>query len=131
MNKVLFGIVAVVASFVLVESLTCNKCAFGLVGLCFSSTTESCTTNTSVCFTGKASFPSLTSFSGFNSQGCSEPAACNTTTNSTLLGVTYELKVTCCSTDKCNPASSAPVNKMTFAAVAGLAVMASVWGSWL
>lgn len=41
-----------------VDSLTCNKCSFGLVGLCLSTSEETCSTNTSVCFTGKASrFP--------------------------------------------------------------------------
>lgn len=38
-----------------VESLTCNRCSFGLLGFCVSSSTVDCSTNTSQCFTGKAS----------------------------------------------------------------------------
>lgn len=38
-----------------VDSLSCNKCSFGLVGICISTSEETCSTNTSVCFTGKAS----------------------------------------------------------------------------
>lgn len=68
---------------------------------------------------------------GFNTQGCREPSGCNATTNGTLLGVTYELKIDCCSTDKCNPVqlSGAPSARMTLTAALGAAVLASVLGS--
>ncbi|XP_041868426.1 alpha-elapitoxin-Al2b-like [Melanotaenia boesemani] len=134
MGKVLFAIVASVASLILVESLTCNKCNFGLLGICLNQGTETCTTNTSICYTGKATFPNVTSFSGFNSQGCTtSTAGCNTTTSSSLLGINYQSTITCCSTDKCNPVtiSGAPSAKMTLSATIGAAILASVWGSML
>ncbi|KAM7384509.1 hypothetical protein PAMA_011727 [Pampus argenteus] len=131
--KILIGIIAAVASFMLVDSLSCNQCSFGLAGVCIGSSKVNCSTNTSVCFTGKATFPSLSSFSGFNSQGCSEPAGCNMTTNSTLLGVTTQTKIECCSSDNCNPVqtSGAPSTKMTLAVTAGVAILASMWGNML
>ncbi|KAL7381344.1 hypothetical protein ABVT39_004416 [Epinephelus coioides] len=132
MGRILIGIIAAVASFMLVDTLSCNKCNYGLVGFCLSTSEETCSTNTSVCFTGKINFISLSSV-GFNTQGCREPAGCNATTNGTLLGVTYEQKIDCCSTDKCNPVqtSGAPSTKMTLTAAIGVAVLASVWGSIL
>lgn len=133
MGKILFGIIAVVASFVLVESLTCNQCSYGIAGFCLSLTEETCSTNTSVCSTAKATFPSVSSSVGFNTQGCSEPSGCNMTTNGTLSFFTYEIKIDCCSTDKCNPTqvSGAPSTRMTFTAAIGAAVLASLWGSLL
>uniref|UniRef100_A0A665VKC8 UPAR/Ly6 domain-containing protein n=1 Tax=Echeneis naucrates TaxID=173247 RepID=A0A665VKC8_ECHNA len=116
------------------ESLTCNKCTFGLVGICLNSDTEQCSSNSSVCFTGKATFPSLSDFVGFNTQGCRDDATgCNMTTNATLLSVTYTTAVECCSTDQCNPVtlSGAPSTRMTLTAAVGAAVLASVWGSLL
>ncbi|KAG7225452.1 hypothetical protein INR49_027446 [Caranx melampygus] len=134
MGKVLFGIIAVVASFILADSLTCNKCSFGLIGFCLNSAEQECSTNSSVCFTGRASFPSLSDFVGFNSQGClDDSTGCNMTTNATLLGVSFQTTTECCSTDKCNPVtlSGAPSTKMTLTAAIGAAVLASVWGSIL
>ncbi|XP_042082127.1 lymphocyte antigen-6, epidermis [Haplochromis burtoni] len=132
MAKIVLAVIAAVASFMLVDSLSCNKCSFGLVGLCLSSSTETCSTNTSTCYTGTVAFPSLTSFSGFTSRGCrSDTAACNITSNSTLLGVSYNLAITCCSTDNCNPTSGAPSAKITLSAAIAAAVLASAWGSML
>ncbi|KAJ4927740.1 hypothetical protein JOQ06_015542 [Pogonophryne albipinna] len=132
MAKIVIGIIAVVALFMLAESLDCNKCSYGLLGYCLSSSTENCTTNTSVCYTGRVTFSGLTSV-GLNSQGCQEPLGCNATTNGTLVGVSYETKLECCSTEKCNPikTSGAPSTKMTFTAVIGVAAMASMLGSIL
>ncbi|CAI5691125.1 unnamed protein product [Oreochromis niloticus] len=133
MAKIVLAVIVAVASFMLVDSLTCNKCSFGLVGFCLSGNTETCSTNTSTCFTGSLAFPSVTSFSGFTSQGCREgTTGCNITTNSTLLGVSYNVTLTCCSTDKCNPKTSgAPSTKITLSAAIAAAVLASAWGSML
>lgn len=70
---------------------------------------------------------------GFNTQGCREPAGCNATTNGTVLGVTYEARLDCCSTDKCNPVtvSGAPATKVTLAGLSGAALLACVWGSMM
>ncbi|KAM9339917.1 uncharacterized protein ABDE67_015642 [Symphorus nematophorus] len=133
MGKIVFGIIAAVASLMLVDSLTCNQCSYGLAGFCLSNSEVSCSTNTSVCFTGKASFPSVSTSVGFNTQGCREPDGCNMTTNATLIGVTYTTQIDCCSTDKCNPVqvSGAPSTKMTLAAAIGAAALASMWSSML
>ncbi|XP_065327958.1 lymphocyte antigen-6, epidermis [Pelmatolapia mariae] len=134
MAKIVLAIIAVVASFMLVDSLSCNKCNFGIVGFCLTGNKETCSTNSSVCYTGKATFPSVSSFSGFNSQGCLDVnTTCNTSTNSTLLGVSYTLAISCCSTDNCNPitTSGAPSAKITLSAAIAAAVLASAWGSML
>lgn len=127
MGKIVFGVIAIMASIILVESLQCNKCSVGLFGFCLNSNTENCTTSTSVCLTGKATFPSLTSFSGFNTQGCAENSTCSNY-NGTLLGATYTVTVACCSSDKCNPItlSGAPSAKLSMSALLGAAVVASM-----
>ncbi|KAJ8355054.1 hypothetical protein AAFF_G00104110 [Aldrovandia affinis] len=48
------------------------------------------------CYTGKAAFPSISGFLGFNTQGCLASASCNSTTNGTILGATYLMTRTCC-----------------------------------
>uniref|UniRef100_A0A6Q2WSC5 UPAR/Ly6 domain-containing protein n=1 Tax=Esox lucius TaxID=8010 RepID=A0A6Q2WSC5_ESOLU len=133
MNKIIFGIVAVVASFMLAESLTCNKCSFGLLGVCLNPSATVCATNTSACFTGLATFPSLTSFSGFNSQGCMENALCGNSTSGTILGATYNVITPCCNTNLCNPVttSGAASVKLTVTTVIGAALVASLWGCML
>nr|XP_061839370.1 lymphocyte antigen 6B-like [Nerophis lumbriciformis] len=131
MSRILVGVVAALACFMLVDSLTCNQCAFGLLGICLSSTEVECSTNTSQCFTGRATF--AISSVGFNTQGCIEAVNCNMTTNNTLLGVTYNVRVDCCNTDRCNPVqtSAAPSTKMAFGTAVGVALLASMWGSLL
>jgi len=134
MARILIGIIAVVASVMLADSLSCNKCSVGLLGFCLNSATVSCTENsTEVCFTGAATFPSITSFSGFTNQGCMTTTGCNATTNATLLGIAYETKIECCSTDKCNPVtlSGAPTTKLSLTAALGAAILASVWGTMI
>ncbi|XP_059205105.1 sperm acrosome membrane-associated protein 4-like [Centropristis striata] len=131
MAKIVIGIIAIVASFMLADSLTCNKCSYGILGFCVSNSEINCSTNTSSCFTGKTTFTSLTSV-GFNNQGCMEPAGCNATTNGTIIGVSYTTTITCCSTDKCNPVTvtgAASSIKMSLTAALGVAVLASLMGS--
>ncbi|KAM4550263.1 uncharacterized protein V3H82_019415 isoform 3-T3 [Fundulus diaphanus] len=131
MGKLFLGFVVAIASLALVESLTCNKCSVSVFGFCLGNSTESCTAN-QVCYTGKASFPDITSFSGFNRQGCRDNTTCSSSSGS-LLGVTYNVNITCCSTDRCNPVtlSGAPSTKMTFTAAITAAMLASVLGSML
>ncbi|MEQ2233141.1 hypothetical protein ILYODFUR_018943 [Ilyodon furcidens] len=134
MGKFLFAVVAAVASLVFVESIICNKCSFSLLGKCFNAVNETCPSNSSVCYTGRASFPSVADFVGFNIQGCREnTTSCDKTTPETLLGITYNTKITCCSSDSCNniTLSSAASTKMTFSAAVGGAVLASLLGSVL
>ncbi|KAF3707280.1 hypothetical protein EXN66_Car000453 [Channa argus] len=134
MAKVLFGLIAAVASFMLVESLTCNQCPFGLVGFCFFPKQQTCTSDSSVCYTGKATFPSLPSFGGFSTQGCLDnTTTCNTTVNSLFLTVNYTSQTNCCSSNNCNQLNSggSASARMTITATIGPAVLASVWGSLL
>ncbi|XP_027023699.1 lymphocyte antigen-6, epidermis [Tachysurus fulvidraco] len=129
MKYVLLGIVAVIGLFALAESLTCNTCPVGLVGICLSPSTTTCTTNTSVCTTSKASFPSISFFVGFTSLNCLESAQCNVTTNGTILGATYNVAQTCCNTDKCNTLQSgASYVQVSITAVLSTALLACVWG---
>uniref|UniRef100_A0A8C7X3V4 UPAR/Ly6 domain-containing protein n=1 Tax=Oryzias sinensis TaxID=183150 RepID=A0A8C7X3V4_9TELE len=113
------------------ESLVCNKCSFSVFGVCLNSGEVTCSNSSSVCYTGKAVFPSLTSFTGFSNQGCQEDiGSCNATTSAKLLGVTYNTTISCCSSDKCNPvtiSSGAPSTKMAFTAAATVALLASVF----
>ncbi|XP_026204420.1 sperm acrosome membrane-associated protein 4-like [Anabas testudineus] len=132
MGKVLFGVIVAVASLMLVDSLTCNNCPFSLAGLCFSSSQTACSSNTSVCGSSKAVFPSLSSFGGFTTASCLDSnTTCGSNTQATLLGVTYNTTVTCCTTDKCNTVNAAPSTKMTLGATLGVAAVALVWGSML
>uniref|UniRef100_A0A3P9MZZ2 UPAR/Ly6 domain-containing protein n=1 Tax=Poecilia reticulata TaxID=8081 RepID=A0A3P9MZZ2_POERE len=76
-------------SSVSVESLSCNKCSFSLLGNCLNAVNETCPSTSNVCYTGR---------------GCRENATgCDATTPDTMLGVTYNTKITCCSTESCNP----------------------------
>ncbi|CAL8365719.1 unnamed protein product [Arctogadus glacialis] len=71
-------------------------------------------------------------FSGFNTQGCQEPAGCNMTSSSTLLGATVNTTVTCCDSDKCNPAtisSGVSTARLSLVAVFASALMVSGWST--
>lgn len=133
MGKIILGVIVAVASVVLVDSLICNSCSVSLAGFCLNSENVTCSTNTSVCFTGNARFPSLSFFNGFSNQGCREPVGCNTTTNSTVLLVPVVTQIECCSSDRCNPVNlnGAPSTKMTLTAAISAAVLVSVWSSVL
>ncbi|KAK3526512.1 hypothetical protein QTP70_030652 [Hemibagrus guttatus] len=130
MKCVLLGIVAAIGLFALTESLTCNKCSIGLVGLCLNPSSITCSSNTSSCTTSKASFPSISGFLGFSSQGCLESSLCNGTTSGSLLGGTYTISQTCCSSDKCNPLviSGASYVHVSLTAILSVALLACVWG---
>ncbi|XP_012725884.2 sperm acrosome membrane-associated protein 4 isoform X1 [Fundulus heteroclitus] len=133
MGKLFLGFVVAIASLALVESLTCNKCSVSVFGFCLNGDNVTCATN-EVCFTGRATFPSITGFNGFSNQGCRvNDIFCNNSTDSSLLGISYTASLSCCSTDRCNPVtiSGAPSTKMTFTAAITGAVLASVLGSKL
>ncbi|KAK2830560.1 hypothetical protein Q5P01_018491 [Channa striata] len=133
MGKILFGIVVAVASFILVDSLTCNLCNFGVVGFCLVPQQQTCNSTNSVCYTAKATFPALPSFVGFSAQGCLDnTTSCNTTITSSFLTVNFTTQTTCCSSNNCNQLNSAvTASTMTVTATVGVAVLASVWGSLL
>ncbi|XP_028820678.1 protein Bouncer-like [Denticeps clupeoides] len=129
MIKVLVGVLAVIASAALVESLTCNYCSVGVVGVCLIPSSITCPANQTNCFTGKASFSGI-SFLGFNSQGCMASSTCNTTTTGSVLGASFTSVYTCCSSNSCNPTQNAAPStyvSMSFTAVSAL--LATVWAS--
>ncbi|XP_060742677.1 lymphocyte antigen-6, epidermis [Tachysurus vachellii] len=128
MKYVLLGIVAVIGLFAFAESLTCNTCPVGLVGICLRPSTTTCGTNTSVCTTSKASF-SISGFLGFSSLNCLESAQCNATVSGTILGATYTIAQTCCNADQCNTLQSgASYVQVSITAVLSTALLACVWG---
>ncbi|KAG7261885.1 hypothetical protein CRUP_006301, partial [Coryphaenoides rupestris] len=134
MSKILCVIVAALASFVLAESLICNQCSVGLFGYCLNQSNITCSTNTSVCFTARTSFPDISNFAGINTQGCKEPAGCNTTTTSliNLLSINYTSVISCCSTDNCNPVtitSGSGTTRLSLVAVVTGTMLASVWST--
>ncbi|RVE67099.1 hypothetical protein OJAV_G00114680 [Oryzias javanicus] len=127
MGKLLLAVAVVVASFVVAESLVCNKCSFGLLGFCLDAANETCANANSTCYTSRASFPSLASFSGFNMQGCAlNDTGCGFASTGTFLTVSYNFSYTCCSTDRCNTVvlSSAPSSRMALSAAIGASVLA-------
>ncbi|XP_014905482.1 uncharacterized protein LOC106958212 isoform X1 [Poecilia latipinna] len=134
MGKLLFAAVVAIASFALVESLTCNQCSISLLGFCLSSSQPTCAAN-ETCYTEKFYFPALTSFKGVIRQGCrANDTICGISNSSTILSVQIKTDVACCDTDKCNTVDltgAAPDLKMTFLVTMVGAAMASMWGSFL
>ncbi|KAK0135013.1 hypothetical protein N1851_021324 [Merluccius polli] len=147
MAKVLCVILAVLASFMLVESLDCNQCSVGVLGVCLNSDVVTCTNNSnSQCFTGRACkstsptrkcfqhdrpFPNIASSVGINLQGCRENCTAGTT-NTTVLGATLSTVVQCCDTDKCNPVTisgATTTTTLSLAAVLASALLASAWST--
>ncbi|KAG9281332.1 sperm acrosome membrane-associated protein 4 [Astyanax mexicanus] len=131
MRRAIIGVVAVIGLFALAESLTCNTCSVGLVGICLNPSSSVCSSNSSSCFTGRAKFPAISGFSGFNSQGCLDSTQCNATINGTILGATYTISQTCCNTDKCNPVllSGAPYMQLSLPVALSTALLALVWSN--
>uniref|UniRef100_A0A385NIE2 Electromagnetic perceptive protein n=1 Tax=Kryptopterus bicirrhis TaxID=310914 RepID=A0A385NIE2_9TELE len=129
MKCVLLGFAAVIGFFAIAESLTCNTCSVSLIGICLNPATATCSTNTSVCTTGRASFTGVLGFLGFNSQGCTEGAQCNGTVSGSILGASYTVTQTCCSTNNCNPVTSgASYVQISVSAALSAALLACVWG---
>ncbi|KAJ8373159.1 hypothetical protein AAFF_G00270650 [Aldrovandia affinis] len=112
-------------------ALTCNECSVGILGRCLIPDSVECDASMPNCYTGKAAFPSISEFLGFNTQGCLDSASCNSTTNGTILGAAYTVTRTCCATDNCNPVvSGAGSVQLSLTAAASAALVATVWGSW-
>ncbi|GAA6078445.1 lymphocyte antigen-6, epidermis [Tachysurus ichikawai] len=128
MKYVLLGIVAVIGLFAFAESLTCNTCPVGVIGICLNPSTTTCGTNTSMCTTSQASFR-ISGFLGFRSLDCLESAQCNVTTPGTILGAVYNITQTCCSSNQCNTLQSgASYVQVSITAVLSTALLACVWG---
>ncbi|KAL2080585.1 hypothetical protein ACEWY4_024378 [Coilia grayii] len=121
MAKVLWAIITMAACFILVEPLKCKKCSVGILGKCLFSSQQACSNSEDRCYTGKAEF-NITGVLGFETAGCLANSSCVNSTGS-VLGVTYTITRTCCSTDLCSAAST-PHLPATTALSAALLVFA-------
>ncbi|KAK2830562.1 hypothetical protein Q5P01_018493 [Channa striata] len=73
-------------------------------GMCPFPVLETCTSHTSQCYTAFSTFPALSNFHGFNTQGClNDTRSCNTTIGTSFLNAYYNTTTTCCTTSYCNP----------------------------
>ncbi|XP_078146680.1 uncharacterized protein LOC144542932 [Centroberyx gerrardi] len=124
MNKFLCTCVALAALFVTVESLICNTCDFDLFGACFKESTVNCSKAQTNCYVGEAKF-NVTELLSLYARGCIEPAACVNQTG-IILTTSYSVTRTCCSSDRCNGASSI---QLPLTAALG-AAMVAVWSTW-
>uniref|UniRef100_A0A8B9H6S5 UPAR/Ly6 domain-containing protein n=1 Tax=Astyanax mexicanus TaxID=7994 RepID=A0A8B9H6S5_ASTMX len=104
------------------ESLTCNTCSVGLVGICLNPSSSVCSSNSSSCFTGRATF-NLSGAMNFYTSGCTLPTSCNSSSGS-VLGVGYTVTQSCCTTNLCNGASSI---QLPITAAIGAALLATTW----
>ncbi|XP_063041678.1 sperm acrosome membrane-associated protein 4-like [Engraulis encrasicolus] len=122
MAKVLWAaFVAMAAFFVLADSLKCNQCSVGILGICLSTSEQTCTGTEDRCYSGKAEF-NITGALNFETRGCMVNTSCVSTTG-TVLGAGYTVTRTCCSTDLCNGAT-APQLSTTTTLAAALLVLA-------
>ncbi|KAK7906996.1 hypothetical protein WMY93_015608 [Mugilogobius chulae] len=140
MAKVLIGIVAVLACFALVDSLKCNTCLFSVLGVCFGSSTDTCTNTTTQCFTSKAVFPQINSFKGFVNQGCGVDNPCGSSNSTSVtssgvlsyINVNWTVTVECCSTDLCNPKDTSGASTSTVSlSVLSVAALAALCGGFM
>ncbi|KAM6904139.1 uncharacterized protein PEZ65_018847 [Lycodopsis pacificus] len=128
MARIVIAIIAIVASFMMAESLICRECSYGIGTFCVSSSDVTCpvkVNKTYNCFNGTLSFSRFPRL-GIKSQGCRVSTDCSQA-NGTLLGLAYTSTVSCCATDRC--ANAAPSTKMTLTAVIGAAALASMWST--
>ncbi|XP_062342578.1 protein Bouncer-like [Osmerus eperlanus] len=124
MNKFLWACVAVVALAVVAESLTCNTCSVGILNTCVFGSTATCSASEPNCYKGQATF-NVSSVVNLYTKGCLASSSCNTTTTGNILGAGYTVSRTCCSTDRCNGASSI---QLPLTAALGAALVA-LWSS--
>ncbi|XP_078146668.1 uncharacterized protein LOC144542929 [Centroberyx gerrardi] len=125
MNRFLWVGVALMAMLVTGESLTCNTCRVGIAGKCLFSSTETCGESETNCYCGNLAF-NVSGLLSLQTRGCLASASCNQTETGSLLTAGYTVSKTCCSTDRCNGASSI---RLPLTAAVGAALLA-VWSSW-
>ncbi|XP_038132973.1 ly-6/neurotoxin-like protein 1 [Cyprinodon tularosa] len=130
MGKLLFFVVAVVASLAFGESLTCNTCSFDILDVCLSMGTETCAANVTNCQSTSVDFTLFSNF--FIKYSClARNAQCDRYFVGYFLGFEYTIKSACCTEDLCNTfeiLNSAPTTKMTFTTAIVGAILASLWG---
>ncbi|XP_038581381.1 lymphocyte antigen-6, epidermis, partial [Micropterus salmoides] len=87
------------------ESLTCNTCRVAIAGKCLFSSTETCNASQPNCYWGKLAF-NISSLMSLETRGCLVSSLCNKTETGALLTAGYTITKTCCSTHRCNGATS-------------------------
>ncbi|XP_029919899.1 sperm acrosome membrane-associated protein 4-like [Myripristis murdjan] len=125
MNKFLCLCVALGAMFAAGESLVCNTCKVGIAGTCLFSSTVTCTDSEPNCYRGNLAF-NVSGLLSLQTRGCLDTTSCNKTQTGTLLTAGYTVTKTCCSTDRCNGATSI---QLPLTAAVGAALLA-MWSTW-
>ncbi|XP_068603754.1 prostate stem cell antigen-like [Brachionichthys hirsutus] len=103
MNKLLLSCAAFLTLFVTVESLICRSCDVSVLGFCLASDHVNCAKNQTNCFDAIVEFSS--NLLPIYARGCIEESMCENQTNQPILTFTYNITMTCCSTDLCNSAA--------------------------
>ncbi|TNN61857.1 hypothetical protein EYF80_027974 [Liparis tanakae] len=116
---------ALMAMFVTGEGLTCNTCRVGFADKCLYRSTETCSDDQPNCYRGKLAF-NISQFMTLQTEGCMNSTLCNKTKTGSLLTAGYTVTRTCCSTDRCNGATS--IQLPLTAAVS--AALLAVWSTW-
>ncbi|XP_040909286.1 sperm acrosome membrane-associated protein 4-like isoform X2 [Toxotes jaculatrix] len=126
MKKLLLVCAVFMTMFVTGESLMCKSCRVGIAGRCLFSSTETCSDSQPNCYVGNLAF-NISRLMNLQIQGCLASSSCNQTERGTLLTAGYTVTRTCCSTDRCNGATSI---QLPLTAALGTALMA-VWSNWI
>nr|XP_046272877.1 lymphocyte antigen-6, epidermis isoform X3 [Scatophagus argus] len=121
MKNITWVCAALLAMFVTGESLTCNTCRVGFAGKCLFSSTGTCSSLEPNCYWGKLAF-NISRLMNLETQGCLASSLCNQTESGSLLTAGYTVTRTCCSTDRCNGATSI---QLSLTAALGVAVVAT------
>ncbi|KAM9340242.1 uncharacterized protein ABDE67_015977 [Symphorus nematophorus] len=124
MKRFIWVCAALMAMFVTGESLICDTCRVGFAGKCLFSSTETCSASQPNCYWGKLAF-NISSRMNMEIRGCLASSLCNKTESGNLLTVGYTVTKTCCSTDRCNGATSI---QLPLTAALSTALMA-IWSS--
>ncbi|KAF0024354.1 hypothetical protein F2P81_023156 [Scophthalmus maximus] len=123
--ELLLACAAFMAMCVTGESLICNTCRVGIAGECLFGSTETCSDTQPNCYWGNLAF-NVSGLMSLQTRGCLASRLCNQTESSVLLTAGCTVTRTCCSTDRCNGASS--IRLPPSAALA--AALVAVWSNW-
>ncbi|XP_031722251.1 protein Bouncer-like [Anarrhichthys ocellatus] len=123
--KFIWVCAALMAMFVTGECLTCNTCRVGVAGKCPYSSTKNCIDSEPNCYKGELVF-NISRFVTLQTRGCIASSFCNQTQSGALLTAGYTVSRTCCSTDRCNGATSIQL-PLTAALSAALLAVCFTW----
>ncbi|XP_069032916.1 three-finger toxin MALT0058C-like [Embiotoca jacksoni] len=125
MKTLLLICAALLAIFVTGESLICNTCRGSFSGKCMFDSTQNCSDSQAKCYTGKLVF-NISRWMSLHTRGCMASSLCNQTEAGAILTAGYTITRNCCSTDRCNGATSV---QLPLTAALGAALTA-VWSPW-